>query len=215
MNRLVPALLPLSILVLAVLLPGPARAQAPSFEVEPVDCIPNNDNGVIRATVQPEIGGTEVRLYFRWDDHGPYYYVVMEAEGAGRYWATTAKPVDENHQVEHYVAVVDPLGETLGQSEPVVTPVTNDCDLALSPKERGMAENLVVGETEEEQRADMVYGFLCDGIISRIGPDGVLRADSICRRCIVAWWDRPDGLVPAAILLGGTTTLIEASPSRP
>lgn len=215
MSRLVPALLPLSMLFLAVTLPGTALAQAPSFEIEPTDCIPNNDNGVIRATVQPETGGTEVRLYFRWDDHGPFYYVVMEAEGAGRYWATPPKPVDQNHQVEYYVAVVDPEGTAIGQSDPIVTPVTSDCDVVLSPKERGMAENLVVGETTDEQRGDMVYGFLCDGIISRIAPDGVLRADSICRRCIVAWWDRPDGLVPAAILLGGTTTLVEASPSRP
>lgn len=213
MKRLAPALL--SSLALALVLPGALLAQAPTITVEETDCIPNNDNGLIRATVQPEVGGAEVRLYFRWDDHGPFYYVAMEAEGAGRYWATPPKPVDENHQVEYYVATVDPAGTMVGQSEPVITPVTGDCDVELTRKERGMAENLVVGETAEEQMGDMVYGFLCDGIISRIGPDGVLRADSICRRCIVAWWDKPEALVPAAVLLGGTTTLIEASPSRP
>jgi hypothetical protein len=170
---------------------------------------------VIHAAVRPEVGGAEVRLYFRWDDHGPFYFVAMEAEGAGRYWATPPKPDDENRQVEYYVAIVDPAGTVLGQSEPMITPVTDDCDLVLSRKERGMAENLVVGETVEEQAGETVYGFLCDGVISRIGPDGVLRADSICRRCIVAWWDRPDALVPAAILLGGGGVVIEASPSRP
>lgn len=205
----------LSILALVVIMPGALLAQAPTITVEEVECIPNNDNGVVRGTVEPEVGGAQVRLYFRWDDHGPFYYVVMEAAGGGSYWATPPKPVDENHQVEYYVAVVDPEGSVIGQSEPTVTPVTNDCDAELSQKERGMAENLVVGETEDEQMGEQVYGFLCDGIISRIGPDGVLRADSICRRCIVAWWDKPEALVPAAVLLGGTTTILEASPSRP
>lgn len=220
MKRLVPIVLPLSILFLAVTLPRTARAQdAPggAIEVEEIDCLPNNDNGVIHAAVRPEVGGAEVRLYFRWDDHddGPFYFVAMEAEGAGRYWATPPKPDDRNHQVEYYVAEVDPSGAMLRQSEPMVTPVTGDCDAVLSRKERGMAENLVVGETADEQAGDQVHGFLCDGVISRIGPDGVLRADSICRRCIVAWWDRPDALVPAAVLLGGGGVLIEASPSRP
>lgn len=209
----VPALL--SILALVVVTPGALSAQAPTITVEEVECIPNNDNGVVRGTVEPEVGGAQVRLYFRWDDHGPFYYVVMEAAGGGSYWVTPPKPIDENHQVEYYMAVVDPEGSVIGQNEPTVTPVSNDCDAELSPKERGMAENLVVGETEDEQVGEQVYGFLCDGIISRIGPDGILRADSICRRCIVAWWDKPEALVPAAVLLGGTTTLVEASPSRP
>jgi len=218
MKRLVPVVLPLAILALAVTLPRTARAQdsdGGSVDVEQIDCLPNNENGVIRATVQPEVGGAQVRLYFRWDDHGPFYFLVMEAEGAGRYWATPPKPDDQNHQVEYYVAIVDPQETVLRQSEPMITPVTRDCDVDLSPAETGMAENLIVGETDDEQVGEMVYGFLCDGVISRIGPDGVLRVDSICRRCIVAWWDRPDALVPAAVLLGGGGVLIEASPSRP
>jgi len=216
MKPLSSALLPAAMLALVVASPAvlPGQTLAPTITVDETDCIPNNDNGLIRATVQPEVGGAEVRLYFRWDDHGPFYYVLMDAEGAGRYWTTPPKPIDENHQVEYYVAVVDPQGTSLGESEPVVTPVTGDCDVELSREERGMAENLVVGETTDEQLDDMVYGFLCDGIISRIGSDGVLRADSICRRCIVAWWDKPEALLPAAVLLGGTT-VVEASPSRP
>lgn len=217
MKRLVPALLPLSVFALCVTVPGTAQAQAPSFVIEEAECIPNNDNGVIRATVQPEVGGAETRLYFRWDDEedGPFYFVAMVAEGAGRYWATPPKPIDENHQVEYYVALVDAAGTVIGQSDPVVTPVREDCDVELTEQERGMAENLVVGETVDDQKGEMVYGFLCDGIISRMGPDEVLRADSICRRCIVAWWDKPEALVPAAVLLGGGTVITEASPSRP
>lgn len=206
-------------LALAAVFAGPALAQsapgAAGIEVEDVDCIPNNDNGLVSADVPAVPGGAEVRLYFRWDDHGPFYYVAMAPEGAGRWWATPPKPIDENHQVEYYVATVDPTGEVLARTESLVTPVTGDCDVELTRKERGMAENLVVGETAPEQMEDAVVGFLCDGIISRVGPDGVRRADSICRRCIVAWWDRPEALVPAAAALGGVTTIVEASRSRP
>lgn len=227
MNRPTPALSPAApvalVLALAAALSVPAHAQAPArngapgITVHEVECIPNNDNGVVRATVQPEIGGAEVRLYFRWEEHGPFYYVLMEAAGDGAYWATPPKPVDENHQVEVYVTQVNPAGQEVGpRSETMLIPVTGDCDVRLTTHERGMAQNLVVGETDPEQIDRDVWGFLCDGIISRIDPEGVLRADGICRRCIVAWWNKPEGLVPAAALLGGGTTIaVEASPSRP
>jgi hypothetical protein len=219
MGRLTRALLLSSTAAVGLAVAAPASAQPPAIQIEDVDCLPNNDNGVIHATVRPEIGGAEVRLYFRWDDHGPFYYVAMAAAGGGRYWATPPKPIDENHQVEGYVATVSPAGEVIGfPSERVLVPVTNDCDVLLDEHERGMAENLAVGETEDEQDDEMVRGFLCDGIISRIDPEGVLRADSICRRCIVVWWNKPEALLPAAVLLGGGTTVdppIEASPSRP
>ncbi len=224
MNRPALARRSAALLALAVVAATPALAQAPAgapgagpaITILDVECVPNNDNGVVRATLEPEVGGAEARLYFRWDEHGPFYYVLMEAAGDGLYWATPAKPIDENHQVEVYVALVDPAGNVVGSpSEPMLIPVTSDCDVELTPHERGMAENLVVGETDEEQVGEDVWGFLCDGIISRIGPDGVLRADGICRRCIVAWWDRPESLLPAAVLLGGGTVIVEASPSRP
>lgn len=202
---------------LAAAVTGPALAQPATggISVEDVDCVPNNDNGLISATVPSVPAGAEVRLYFRWDEHGPFYYVAMAPEAAERWWATPPKPTDANHQVEYYVSTVDPAGGTLAESERLVTPVTEDCQVELTRKERGMAENLVVGETADEQMNEEVVGFLCDGIISRMGPDGVLRADSICRRCIVAWWDRREALLPVAGFLGGVTTVIEASPSRP
>ena len=226
MNRSASALspaAPVALLLALAALPASVHAQAPPASAAPgiavheVECIPNNDNGVVQATVRPEIGGAEVRLYFRWEEHGPFYYVVMEAAGDGLYWATPPKPIDENDQVEVYVTQVNPAGQEVGtRSEVARIPVTEDCDVRLTVHERGMAQNLVVGETDPEQIDRDVWGFLCDGIISRIDPEGVLRADGICRRCIVAWWDKPEALVPAAVLLGGgTSTRIEASPSRP
>ncbi len=205
------------ILVLAVASTPALRAEEPSIQPEQISCLPNNANGLIHATVQPEVGGAETRLYFRWDGHGEFYYVVMEAAGAGAYWVTPPKPTDENHRIEYYTAVVGPDGKVVSESGHLTAPVTAGCDVELDEQQIGMAENLIVGETADEQRGNPVLGFLCDGIISRMGPDNVLRADEICRRCIVAWWDRPQALVPAAVLLGGGTTItkIEASPSRP
>ena len=203
---------------LAIAAPARAQAQGPvQVTVEEAPCVPNNDNGLIRATVQNPPGGAETRLYFRWDDHGDFYYVVMEALPDGTWWATPPKPTDQNKQIEYYVAVVNPDETVAGRSDSIETPVTADCPVVLDELQRGYAENLVVGETTEDQVGEEVMGFLCDGIISRIGSNGVIRADSICRRCIVAWWDKPEALVPAAILLGGGTTIsdIEASPSRP
>lgn len=221
MKALTPVLRAIAVLAAMVatgsFVTGPTFAQpaAGGIVAEDVQCVPNNDNGVITATVPDVPSGAEARLYFRWDDHGPFYWVEMAPEGGGRWWATPPKPTDENHQIEYYVATVDPDGEMLAQSERIVSPVTEDCDVELTDKERGMAENLVVGETAEEQMSDEVVGFLCDGIISRVGPNGVMRADSICRRCIVAWWDRREALIPAAGFVGGITAVIEASPSRP
>lgn len=209
--------------VVAVLFAAGALAAGPTFAqaagggivVEDVECIPNNDNGVVSATIPNVPSGAEARLYFRWDEHGPYYWVEMTTEGGNRWWATPPKPTDDNHQVEYYAGTVAADGTMIAQSEPILAPVTEDCDVELNPKERGMADNLVVGETTDEQMGDDVLGFLCDGIISRVGPDGVMRADSICRRCIIAWWDRPEALLPAAAAIGGITTVVEASPSRP
>lgn len=198
---------------------APVAAQAPVVVAEPIDCLPENDNGVFHSTVRPEVGGAEVRTYFRWDERGAYYYVVMEAAGGGRYWATPPKPTDANDRVEYYTAVVAPDGRVLSRSELVHAPVTDDCDVMLSRREAGMADNLVVGETAPEQIGETVLGFLCDGIVSRIGPDDVLRIDEICRRCIIAWGLKRNlvgaaGLVGTGILVDDTPPR-EASPSRP
>lgn len=223
MHRRPLATVPLiGLIALSLTLPAaaPLAAQGPTLQVEQAECVPNNDNGLVLATIRPEVGGVEPRLYFRWVDHGDFYYVVMEAAGGGSYWVTPPKPTDDNEKIEYYLALVDPQGSVEARSELVESPVSNDCPVVLDEVQRGFAENLTVGETVEEQMDDDVMGFLCDGIISRIGWNGVPRADNICRRCIVAWWEKPEVVVPAAVLLGGGIIVGggdggEVSPSRP
>ncbi len=214
LRRIAPVAVLLLVAPLALSVAAQGQVQVTAVKTP---CVPNNDNGLIRATVQNPPGGTETRLYFRWDGHGDFYYVVMEALPDGTWWATPPKPTDQNKQIEYYAAVVDADETVVGRSDTLKTDVTSDCPVVLDDVQRGYAENLIVGETTEDQTGEEVMGFLCDGIISRIGSNGVLRADSICRRCIVAWWDKPEALVPAAVLLGGGTVItdIEASPSRP
>lgn len=200
-----------------VLVATSAAAQGPSIKVEQAACLPVTENGLIKARITNETGGTEPRLYFRWDEHGAYYFVAMEAAGGGNYWAVPPKPIEENELVEYYVDVVDGMGKSVSRSNTLSSPVKEDCEVVLDARQAGVAENLVVGETAPPQIGERVMGFLCDGIISRIGPDGILRADQICRRCIVAWWETREVIAPSAGLV--TTGILiskpDPSPARP
>jgi hypothetical protein len=145
--------------------------------------------------------------------------VALEAEPGGRFWATPPKPEKRNEQIEYYVALVDAAGKVVSRSEAQFVKVTGDCRIQLGPRERGMAENLTVGETSPKQQGKKVMAFLCDGVVTRINHAGVRRADEVCRACVVAWWQRKGVLIPVAgaALVGIVTTddEPEPSPSRP
>jgi hypothetical protein len=132
-----------------------------------------------------------------------------------------AKPDERNDAVEYYVAAVDPSEQVLARSESLMAPVDDDCVVELTEQQRGVAENLTVGETTFDQAGEMVEGFLCDGVVSRINPLGILRGDEKCRACVIAWWAKPSILVPAAAAGAGTGVIIsheeprEASPATP
>ena len=88
----------------------------------------------------------------------------------------------------------------------------------LSPKERGVAQNLTVGETSPKQQGKKVLAFLCDGVVTRINSAGVRRSDEVCRACVVAFWQRKAVLLaPIAGITGVVVTDQdpEPSPSRP
>lgn len=202
------------------LFPALASAQAPAVTVVKAACFPEAANGVVNARVEPEVGGATARLYFRWDEHGAMYYVDMTAAGRGEYWGIPAKPEPENERLEYYVAVVDPDGRTLARSESFYSPVEDDCQVELSPVQMGAANNLTVGETVEAQEARKILGFLCDGVVTRINYEGIMRPDEICRGCVIPWWTKEE-FIGAAAAVGAATAIIveepgpEPSPSRP
>jgi hypothetical protein len=195
-----------------------ASAQAPLVTVQKAPCVPVADNVVLNATVKPEVGGTSVRLFFRWNEHGAMYYVDMIALGGGAYWGLPAKPEPRNENLEYYVAVVDPTGKVLGKSETQLSPVADDCPVNLTDKQIGVANNLIIGETAAAQEGKRVLGFLCDGVVTRINHVGVMRPDEVCRGCVIPWWTKEE-FVGSALLVPTTSIIIDqpppVSPSRP
>ncbi|MEO8276049.1 MAG: hypothetical protein ABI639_07500 [Thermoanaerobaculia bacterium] len=74
----------------------PAAAQQTSVTLGPLACLPQKSNGVLTATVSPEIPGSSTRLYFRRFnvEVEDFYYIQMEPAGGGGYWATFPVPTD-------------------------------------------------------------------------------------------------------------------------
>jgi len=120
---------------------------------------------------------------------------------------------------EYFVALFDPAGTLLARSPMQVVDVRGDCRVALTSQQAGYAANLTVGETARWQAGETVFHWECTGIVTRLDPQRVLRADEACRACVVAWW--PVGAAAGAL---GTLVAIvdddpggpeEVSPSRP
>ncbi|MDY7092274.1 MAG: hypothetical protein SX243_04795 [Acidobacteriota bacterium] len=127
----------------------------------------------------------------------------------------------ENEPTEYFGEVIDANGQLVAQSEMEVVEVRDNCQFPLTPRQEGEAENLVVGETAEWEEGEEPFHWLCDGIVSRIDPQGVLRVDRHCRFCVIAWWQRKEVLIPAAAAAVATGVIIAdnddepASPSAP
>ncbi len=73
----------------------------------PLTCLPQKGNGVLNATVTPEIPGATTRLYFRRMnvEVEDFYYIQMEPAGGGGYWATFPVPTESKfpkQKLENY-----------------------------------------------------------------------------------------------------------------
>ena len=203
--------------IAAGLLFASAAAHAQSVAVEKPSCMPSENNGLVRATAGTVAPGQSVRLYFRWKDHEDFYWVAMEAEPNGRFWATPPKPEKRNEQIEYYAALVDAAGKVIARSDTQMVPVTDDCKVQLGAKEKGVAENLTVGETSPKQQGKKVMAFLCDGVVTRVNSEGIRRADEVCRACVIGLLWLPKAIIPAAVGVGiiSDKQPPEPSPSRP
>ncbi len=215
----------------AGLLLGCAAAAGQTLAVEAPSCLPVEENGLLHATVSGLGTGQSARLYFRWREQqdpkeqgspDPFYWVAMEPEAGERYWVIPPKAEKRNKAVEYYGAIADPGGKVVARSDTQWTKVTSDCRVPLNARERGVAQNLTIGETKATQQNDKVYGFLCDGVVTRVNFENLRRADEACRACVVAWWRT--GVIPATLGTAGLVSIIavdnnppspEPSPSRP
>ncbi len=192
-----------------------AAAQAQVIGLVPPECIPRKGNAVVRASVVPDPAvGQSPRLYFRWKGQPAFYWVPLEVEPGGKYWGILPRVEDRNEEVELYAAVVDASNRMVSQSDVRFSRVRdNNCPVELNAKEKGVAENLIVGETVSSQYKKKVIGFLCPGLKIRIDPQGVKRSDEECGPCGLAWL--PPGLATAGVLGIIVADHPEASPSRP
>ena len=115
---------------------------------------------------------------------------------------------------EYYVAIFDDAGNQVSRSKQRVVEVWSydDCAHELAPVEAGLAANLTVGETTEAQVGRPVYHWLCWGIVTRLGANGVLRGDEVCRACVVGAW-LPIASGAGALIVG--TTVKKREPKVP
>lgn len=111
----------------------------------------------------------------------------------------------EYEAAEYFVAVYNALGERVSRSEEYLVEVLDrdDCEVELTPIEVGYSSNLTIGETTQEQVGKPVFHWLCEGIVTRLGSSGILRADDFCRSCVVAGWF-PEAVAGAALVSGTT-----------
>ena len=139
-------------------------------------------------------------------------------KGRDRDWLEDWLQDQENEAAEYFVAVHDAAGARLSRSAMRLVEVREeqDCPTSLTAQEHGWSENLTVGETTEIQAGKQVFHWLCDGIVTRVDTQGVLRADEFCRACVVALLPR---VSPAAAVAAGivSVSIIEekASPTQP
>jgi hypothetical protein len=210
----------------AVLWPATLLAAPEIFTLTVPNCAPSGGNSVIALSTTPESGWSSVRTYFRKAGSTDFYYVEMRSAGLGKYWAALPRPEDATAVVEVQMAVRDAEGkETRAALQKL--PVTTSCPLILTPEQDRFAQNLVVGETVRSQAGQVVEGFRCDGVISRIEANGSLKPDESCRRVLMAEAaqaadeENRRKVIPLIILGAGGVALVthkeppEASPPRP
>lgn len=184
-----------------------ASAQSLAIVLSEIPCLPMEGNSPVFAAVSPASVDHQVRLYFRRQDFGDYYYLVMQPMGGGNYWVVLPKPERQNEVVEYHVTVLTADGQilssTVEQGEKRVT-VIRDCEAKLSSDQEEASESLAIGETNAAQKGKPVGWFLCDGITHRIDTEGRLRADEFC--------SVPPG--PHPIIEGGDSSPGGGTPGR-
>jgi hypothetical protein len=119
----------------------------------------------------------------------------------------------ENEPTEYFATINDATGQRIARSEMKVVEVRRECAVELTDRQLGEAENLTVGETAEWEEGERVFHWLCDGVVTRVDPNDVLRNDEFCRACVIAWWQKKDVLIPAVVV--PPTIIISARPSPP
>jgi hypothetical protein len=183
-----------------------AAAQVPRALIGDLACIPKNGHAVAQAVAGPVTNTDEVRIYFRRQGYGDFYWVPARPTSDGRFWGVLPVPEPDNKQAEVYAAVVAPTGQPRAQSRIISVPVEPNCRVQLGNAQQADADHLIVGETSLGQKFRKVAWWQCEGIRERIDVRGERRDDEACLP--LAWWQRPEMLAPLVVIGGGGTILI-------
>ena len=201
----------LSLLLAAVLSGDPAAAQVPRALIGDLACIPRDGHAVAQAVAGPLASTEEVRIYFRRQGYGDFYWVPARPTSDGRFWGVLQVPEPDNKIAELYAAVVaTPTGAPRAQSRVITVPVEPNCRVQLGNAQQADAGHLIVGETSLGQKFRKVAWWQCEGIRERIDVRGEKRDDEACLP--LAWWQRPELLAPLLVVGGGGGIIITPEP---
>ncbi len=121
-----------------------------------------------------------------------------------------------NEPAEYFVAVVDADGRLLAKTDVMVTEVRDpdDCEVEFTEQQDGERHNLTIGELGDWQRDKEVFHWLCAGVVTRVDPYNVKRADDVCRACVIAWWQKTELMLPVVAVVP-IFTVIDSPPISP
>jgi hypothetical protein len=198
------ALAPLGF-VLSATIASVAAAQTPRVLVGDVPCIPRGGNAVVSAAAAPLAEGAEVRVYFRRQGYGDFYWVPAHPAEAGgaAFWAVLPVPEPDNTMAEIYAAVYGLDGKPLGQSRVRQVPVAENRQAELDGAQQSEASHLTIGETALGQMYRKVAWWRCEGVRERVNVRGERRDDEVC--VPAPWWQR--AMIVPVIFAAGVTTV--------
>ena len=199
-------------------------AQAPRVLLGELACVPKGGHAVAQAIAAPLPAGSQVRIYFRRQAYGDFYWVPARPTSNGTFWGVLPLPEPDNTEAEIYASVVSATGLPLAQSQVRTVPVQSNCKLPqLDNAQTADSTHLTVGETSLGQKNRKVAWWQCEGIRERVDVRGDRRDDDACTP-LALWYLRPALLAPlAAIGGGGISTVVvvtvqthqPVSPSNP
>jgi hypothetical protein len=196
---------------------APPAAAAEPITHEPLTCVPlGRQNVRVMATLSLPSAVASVRAYFRYIDRDnvPVSYIELRHGEGGEFWGVLPKAEDSTKLVEYRVAAVDADGKEYTTETRKVN-VTRDCKVSLTDQEKRYANNIVVGTSKDDLPA-RPEGFLCDGIISKITPDGVLLPAEPCPQPgVIALGAGAVGALVGTTIITGAGDKKPVSPSRP
>lgn len=194
-----------------LLVTSPGFAGTVQISHDTLQCAPEDGNAKVAAQVPADAKLAEARVYFRAAQYEEYRYLEMRKGEDGNLWAILPIPKNETKEIKYRVAVKDRDG--LESSTELLTVPVKSCDAKLTDVEKGYAQNLVIGLTDDKQNP-VPEGFKCEGVISKITVQGVLMPHDECAAVIAAFLIPPGVWVAAgaAAVAGGVVIATDKDP---